>query len=335
MHNALPPTMNPLPAEERALDPIEREAHAWVRRMASGRMTHADGRALSAWCKDPVRSAALGRARHQWDLLGEAGEVSLARMPAAPAATRPQQAVWQRRAFLAGGFGAAAAVATVAFVAPPLGLWPSAGELRADFRTGTGEQRRVVLSDEVTVQMNTRTSISVVSGANGASGIELIAGEAAIDMSNSRRPFEVTAGAARVTSEGARFELRLVHRDVCVTCLQGQVQVAHGGASVTLAERQQLTVGENPSGRVAQIDPADASAWREGFLRFRDTPLAEVVDEINRYRPGRVVVLDRQMAARAVTGRFRIDALDKAIAQIQRSLALPARSLPGGLLLLG
>ena len=37
--------------------------------------------------------------------------------------------------------------------------------------------------------------------------------------------------------------------------------------------------------------------WREGVLVFRDMPLSEAVAEINRYRPGRIMVLDDALAA--------------------------------------
>ena len=50
-------------------------------------------------------------------------------------------------------------------------------ELRADYRTATGEQRRVTLVD-VTVQMNTQTSIAVPAQGDSADRIKLIAGEA-------------------------------------------------------------------------------------------------------------------------------------------------------------
>ncbi|MCY1378372.1 hypothetical protein D9M69_659990 [compost metagenome] len=59
-----------------------------------------------------------------------------------------------------------------------------------------------------------------------------------------------------------------------------------------------------------------------------------MVDELNRYRSGKLVLMNEQLAARPVTGRFQIRALDKAIAQIQQSFGLSARHLPGGVVLL-
>lgn len=328
--------MNLPPFQERTLDPVERQAHAWMRRIASGDMTRADGAALERWCKaDPRHAAVLGAARRRWDQLRDAGELSLARSPAmwpATVATPPRP--WQRRAFLAGAFGATAAASVAALVAPPLGLWPSADELRADFRTGTGEQRSVALSGDVSLQLNTRTSVAVWSATDGAPGIDLIGGEVAIDTRRAGRPFSVKAGAGRSVAEDSSFEVRRVAAGVCVTCLRGRVRVSHTTGSAVLNGQEQLTYGDASMGRVASVDAGQVSAWRQGFLRFSDTPLGDVVEEINRYRPGRVVLLGRELSAKAVTGRFQINALDKAIAQMQRSMGLEMRLLPGGVVLL-
>ncbi|EHP41947.1 Fe2+-dicitrate sensor, membrane protein [Cupriavidus basilensis OR16] len=206
--------------------------------------------------------------------------------------------------------------------------------MRADYRTATGEQRRLALADDVTVELNTRTSIAVRAGAGRMQGIDLIAGEAAVDTLHAPRPFAVVAGPGRAFAQSARFEVRMTPAGVCVTCVEGAVQVAHATGTATLNARQQLTYDSEALGHIVSVDPTWMPVWRDGYLRFSETPLRDVVDEINRYRPGRVVLLDKQVAARRVTGRFQIRALDKAIAQMQRSLGLEVRALPGGIVLL-
>lgn len=321
----------------------EQQAQAWMRQIAAGRMTAADGEALLRWCRaDPRHAAAMGRARRQWDQLKHAGALSLERQPAwTPPAARPAMASaesrWPRRAFLGSAFGVGAAAAVTAVVAPPLGLWLSFGEWRADLRTGTGEQRRVALEGAVDIELNTRTSVAVWPASRGAAGMDLVAGEAAIDMHGAGRaatPFSVRAGAGKITATQARFEVRRLADGVCVTCLQGQVRVEHASGSALLGAQQQLRYADAGLGRIVAVDGAQVSAWRDGFLRFSETPLGEVIDEINRYRAGRVVLVGERLAAKAVTGRFQIHALDKAIAQMQRSLGLKLRSLPGGVVLL-
>ncbi|MNM55196.1 fec operon regulator FecR [compost metagenome] len=174
-------------------------------------------------------------------------------------------------------------------------------------------------------------------GAGGTRGIDLIAGEAAIDLTHAETPFVVAAGAGRTQAlqrRAARFEVRHLGGAVCVTCIDGQVQVAHASGTAQLSAGQQLRYDDHALGRAEQLDAARMPGWRAGYLRFTDAPLGEVLDEINRYRTGKVVLLDRQLAAKPVTGRFQIHALDKAIVQMQRSFGLHARTLPGGVVLL-
>lgn len=338
MFNAMTNQINSSLPDERSLDQIERHALAWMRQVASGKMTHADGAALKRWCSaDPSHALAFSDARRRWAQLGEAGELVAARNPSAmrvPAEFKETAPNWTRRAFLSTALGATAAAATAVVVHPPLGLWPSMNELNADYRTAIGEQRQLVLADNVNIELNTRTSIAVATTKGGISGIELIAGEAAIDMRNSQGAFVVTAGAGKTSTQQAVFEVRRDGGNVCVTCMQGRVLVKHATGSMTLMARQQIAYDDQKTGPIVSIDPVNTSAWREGSLRFNETPLSVVIEEINRYRPGRVILLDKKMAGKVVTGRFRIDALDKAIAQIQRSLDLNVRTLPGSMILL-
>jgi transmembrane sensor len=86
---------------------------------------------------------------------------------------------------------------------------------------------------------------------------------------------------------------------------------------------------------VAQTDVATTSAWRNGVLVFRQTPLSDVVSEINRYRPGHVLVVDDKLARSRLNGRFRIDRLDTVFVQIREVLGASVTELPGGIVLLG
>lgn len=325
----------------RTIDAIERQASAWMARIAAGQMTPADGAALRGWCRDdPAHQAALAAERRRWALLRAAAELSVERDPhamQAPARPSVPASPVRRRLVTGGALGFATAAAAAALVHPPLGLWPSVDELRADHRTGIGERRRVDLNDDVSVELNTRTSVALRRDGTGVDGIELIAGEAAVDMRGDRHALVVQAGKGRLSAIGARFEVRGTPAGICVSCLSGRVEVAHAAGTIVLEAAHQLSYDDHALGRATRVADdtlARLSAWREGFLRFVDTPLGEVVDEINRYRAGQVVLLNRPLADRQVTGRFQIAALDRAIAQIQHSLGLGVRTLPGGLVLL-
>ena len=82
------------------------------------------------------------------------------------------------------------------------------------------------------------------------------------------------------------------------------------------------------------IDPAEVAAWQDGVLIFHYAPLADVVAEVNRYRPGRVMVMNAELGRRLVNGRFRIDNVDGIMAMFQQIFGAKITHLPGGVVLL-
>ncbi|MDQ8727796.1 DUF4880 domain-containing protein [Bradyrhizobium sp. LHD-71] len=324
------------------VDPLEREAIAWVRLLTSGQVTTADADALKLWRnRSPDHAAAFASASRLWKDLEPAGR-SWRRRRAAFSSTAtdeaPRHSSVSRRFLLGGGLAAASAAGVYAVVNPPLGMWPSWTELRADYRTETGEQRDVLLSADVSIKMNTRTSIAVQPSDNGTERVELIGGEASFSMrGRDGRTLAVLAADRWITSSASQFDVRLDGRStpsVCITCLQGKLSVEHGNQVTTVVSGQQLRYDGRGAEYVEAVDPDVASAWQRGVLVFRFTPLADAVDEINRYRPGRIVVINPEIARTPVSGRFRIDNLDEILSRIEQAFGTKVRSLPGGVVLL-
>jgi transmembrane sensor len=241
----------------------------------------------------------------------------------------------RRRAFLGGALAASAAAVAYLAVRPPLGLWPSLSELRADYRTGVGEQRSVALADGPLVELNTRTSIVVVPVAGGPAHMELISGEAAVSVAPDKaRAVEVVAAGGRVVATNSTFNLRCDGDTVIATCLSGAIEVRHGGRSAQLQAQQQVTYSSNGLGPVTVIDPAVVTAWQEGLLVFHSTPLAEAVAEINRYRSGRIILTNAALGRRLFNARFRIKNVDGIVTQIQEAFGASVTTLPHGIVLL-
>jgi transmembrane sensor len=320
-------------------DVLAQEARVWLRRLTSGDVTEWDAQAFKRWKQSsPAHQQAFDDARRQWRAMGPAiGKLLQSNRNAARLHERSMQsgglAHSGRRMFLRVAGGAAAAAVGVAIVHPPLQLWPSLSEWQADARTEKGEQRNLALSDRINITLNTQTSVRTETLDGQASGIDLISGEAAIDVRGGAA-FNVVAGVGRSIAREGQFEVRNLDGKVCVTCIQGAVRVVHPVGAVDLKPRQQTVYDADALGRIADVDTAGISAWRKGELIFRQTPLQQVIDEINRYRPGRVVLAASALRDSAVSGRFSIAALDGALLQLQHSFDLNARRLPGGVLVL-
>jgi transmembrane sensor len=316
------------------MDCREVEAFAWVVRLLPGNATTADLEEFRRWCsQSPAHAQAFAHAHRLWDEAQIAGRNVLERGTVPSALLQSASGRIGRRALLGGALAAAAATG-YAVVRPPLDLWPPLHELlTADYRTSTGEQRTLTLAGNVLLEMNTRTSIALRLRQEGADRIELIAGESVVTTKG--HAFEVVAGETRAAASNATFNVRNDYARVCVTCLSGEVTVACGESALSLGERQQVSCSGPVPGEVIGIDPTVVTAWQSGFLVFHDTPLSEVIAEANRYRQGKIILVNAALGHRLVNARFRLDRIDDIVPKLTDAFGATATSLPGGVVLLG
>lgn len=309
---------------------LRREAQAWVLRLASGEATVRDGEAFRRWCRQsPAHAQAALQARTVWQGLEPAALAVAQKAQASKRAAEAGRFRPGRRAWLS---GAVAAGAAWLVARPPMDLWPGLEDWRADYHTGTGEQRSIALQNGAEVALNTQTRVDLLS--QGA-GIELLGGEAEI---TAPRAIRVVAAGGRITAESARFNVRYIDAQVCVTCLQGDVHIeSNRGQAVRLQAQQQLTYDSSGVGNPApvDVDTSDVLAWRQRMLVFNNAPLDEVVRELNRYRPGHIIIADAGLGSRKVLARFSLDRLDDALALIQEVTHASITKLPGGVVVLG
>lgn len=146
--------------------------------------------------------------------------------------------------------------------------------------------------------------------------------------------FTVTAAGGTVSAQRARFNMRNLDGEVCVTCLSGQVEVARGTQRVRLDAGRQLRWSAAGLGTVAAVDTGPVSAWRRRQLVFDRVPLSQVVAEVNRYRHGRLVITSAALGRSEVQASFSIDRLDDVAFLVRDVYGAELTQLPGGIVLL-
>ncbi|HVZ07813.1 FecR family protein [Rhodopila sp.] len=309
-------------------DRLGSEARAWLVRLTSGEATDADAWQFGVWRQQsPRHEAAYRDATRLWRALAPVahGQMLLDR------AARGRRV--RRRALIGTAAAAAAAGAALVIGGQRLQRVPSLGALMAQYRTGTGEQRRVTLEDGSVVEMNTRTSLTA-RFSDAERRLDLVEGEALFTVRpESGRPFVVSAAGGETRALGTVFDVRIGDAAVQVTCLSGRVAVERL-QHVELWPGQQVTYSSQGLGDIVTVTPDLVDGWRRGVLVFRDAPLREVVAELNRYRPGLIVLIGGVETERHVSGVFHLDRLDEVLAQIERIGHVQAMSLPGRIILL-
>jgi transmembrane sensor len=231
-----------------------------------------------------------------------------------------------------------AVAASVLAVALGLGLFSGLNHpapYTAEFSTALGERRHVALPDGSVVDLDSRSRIQVRFETDRRS-VELTEGEAMFSVEHdTRRPFVVEAGSGKVTVTGTRFDVRRGSRDTRVVVEQGTVKVQ--GREAADSDFINLTAGlgthVDAQGKVADaytVNPAEMTAWRNGKLVFNNASLAEVAEQVSRYREKPLKVGNAAVGNLRLTSVFKSDNTDALLKALPNILPVAVRTLDDG-----
>ncbi|VVP65344.1 hypothetical protein PS918_00096 [Pseudomonas fluorescens] len=231
-----------------------------------------------------------------------------------------------------------AVAASVLAVALGFGLFGGLNQsstYTAEFSTALGERRQVALPDGSLVDLDSRSRIQV-HFEKDRRGIELAEGEAMFSVQHdSSRPFVVDAGSGKVTVTGTRFDVRRGISDTRVVVEQGTVKVQ--GHSAADDDFVNLTAGlgthVDARGKVAAayaVNPAELTAWRNGKLVFNNASLADVAEQVSRYRDKPLKVGSTAVGDLRLTSVFKSDNTDALLKALPNILPVAVRTLDDG-----
>ncbi len=206
----------------------------------------------------------------------------------------------------------------------------------AAYTTAPGQQRSVILADGSEIIMNTDTAISVDYSEQHRQ-ITLHDGEAYFVVApDARRPFEVQTPSGQVRALGTEFNIKTRRKDVAVTVYQHTVRVTaeNGKILESLPEGQQVVFSDEELSAVTTANLQRGQAWRNQRIIFQDRPLADVIEELNRYRSGRIIVMNNDIKTLPVTGVFTTDDTNIALKTIEQSLPITVTKITEKLVLL-
>ncbi|TXM68672.1 DUF4880 domain-containing protein [Methylobacterium sp. WL69] len=296
-------------------DPIHAAAAGWVARLSSPDATQTDHDAFDLWrAADPAHGAAYAEMEALWHRLGHVPD------------PRRRRGVPKKLAGLA-----VVAVLSAAF-AHGLGLLD---RLRSDLWSGVGEIAHATLADGSRIALNTDTAVALRFSATER-GVELLRGEAFFDVvSDPRRPFVVRGDGLSVRAVGTRFFVRADGTDRPVGVAEGRVDVAASGRHRLISAGEVVRREDDASLAVVGADVDRTLAWRDGRLIFSGERLSVVLAELERYRHGRIVLLDARAGERRVTGAFDPQNTDDALAAIGATMGVRLTRLTPLLVLVG
>lgn len=323
-------------SQERRDQEIRQEAAQWAVRLSADTLSAEQRAELQRWLAADERHAQeLAFAQNTWKALGKLGSLPT---PRGHTARAPQQRPRRPRR-IARWAASAAAVLLVALMlgGEPRQLWLP---LVADHATARGEILKVPLPDGSLVELNTRSAIDVVYS-DTERRVQLLSGEAYFTVApmtgDEKRPFVVDSAGGTTTALGTQFLVgRTDSQEAWVGVLEHSVAVTLDERPASGVRTRTLQEGESarytPGKGVQPIDLPDlrrADSWRRGVLVFDRAPLAQVVEQLGRYRSTRLLIGDATLAKREVSGVFRLDMLDDAVATLAKEMRAERLDLPG------
>lgn len=295
-------------------EPTERllvEAADWLLRLQGAPADPSLQAAHMDWRNaDPRHERAWRQVEKGWQLIGEVG---------------PREAVHKsvpftkkRRSRLRLGLAMALAACLLLFLVPRL-----VPKLQGDYVTATAEMRRLTLNDGSVVELGPRTALDVRFTADRRN-VALSEGEAFFEVTpNAQRPFSIRADDIDVTVVGTAFNVRLSSEVLIVAVLSGTVEVQDrrsGAAALRLGAGDRVRVDRADRAVNQDRTPLEEiGAWRDRRLFIEGATVAQVAEEIGRYRPGWVVVASSHLGRQRVTGLFDLQDPDRAL----NALVLP------------
>lgn len=318
---------------------ITEVAADWAVRLHAGALSVDEQAQLQAWLQADERHAkALRYAEQTWAALGTlALDTPTAPHRSRPQGARPAPATRRRR----GPRWVKLAVVLSLLVAVGWLRGPSwLVQMEADYQTRAGEVRSLALSDGSVVELDASSAIRVDYDTDERR-VSVLKGSAVFAVAPmggaESRPFVVQSAGGRTRALGTRFVVGRESRDQAwVGVLEHSVAVSLQNPPVEGTSPRTLETGE--SARYSQkngvqplpgFDLNAATSWRRGVLVFDQQPLAHVIEQLNRYRPGQIILANPSLAERQVSGVFRLDMLDSALPTLSRELQLQRVEVAG------
>jgi transmembrane sensor len=210
---------------------------------------------------------------------------------------------------------------------------------RSDYVTGIGERTTVALEKGSEVVLNTGTAIAVALSPEHRT-IRLFRGEIFLTITpEPRRPLMVRTPAGVIHVMGTAFNVRTTRHRTIASVVQGSIEVR-------LADHAAKPLAVHVSGgqevvfrgdEIDQIQPCDATAvtaWQRGQMVFYHTPLGQVIADVNRYHPGRIIILSPRLRDLPVSGVFHTTSPEAVLTTVERTLRVQTVRLSNRLVLL-
>lgn len=329
------------------IDDVDGLAANWFSRMRSGSLSASDETALEDWLDhDPANRSAYDAVERTWAAL------ELVRMHPRVLAMRdalpraPERRPFRlERYFPPQAIAACLAAAVVGVIGltswqttrpkAPVPATATAGLYQPHlYQTDAGQRSVITLPDGTEVMLHEGARLRTLAE-RGRRVVRLETGRAFFRVAKDKdHPFVVQASGRTVTALGTAFEVSVDKQAFAITLVEGRVRVQapvaaapslgtrSNGLATPSIETTEMVAGSQLAGdfngwSVTRKDVGEATSWTRDQLIFEAQPLSNVVEQMNRRSPRKIVIADDDVGQTLVSGNFRpgdVDGFARALA---------------------
>ncbi|SDG16479.1 FecR family protein [Mucilaginibacter gossypii] len=167
-----------------------------------------------------------------------------------------------------------------------LNIYHSGGQLRL-VTTKSGEHKKIELTDGTLIYLSSESKLSYPVAFKGNTREVILEGEAFFEVAKDKsKPFILHTGKLTTKVLGTSFNVDAIlsHPDVTVALISGRVMFSDGNAQAVLKPNFQVVY--NKSKKLPRIETIPDSAAligrHKGSFEYKNTPLEQVIEDLNR-----------------------------------------------------
>lgn len=158
--------------------------------------------------------------------------------------------------------------------------------------TPRAAQYKVILPDGTAVWLNAASSLRYPTSFEGSDREVSLNGEAYFEVAKMpSKKFIVKTSRAAINVVGTHFNVNAYADEgtVTTTLVEGSVIVETEKELLKLSPGQEAIIDSSEHGRISNTDVSLATAWKEHLFRFQNTPIPQIMKEIERWYNVKVV----------------------------------------------
>lgn len=194
----------------------------------------------------------------------------------------------------------------------------SDGQMRETF---AGEMRLMRLPDGSQVALAAQSKLSWEEDEWEKQRTLDLEGEAFFDVKPGS-PFSVQTEAGTIEAVGTSFNVRIRDEVLYVACKSGVVDVRNDTRTTQLTEGKSVVIQAGGQHQPAATETSKIGAWRSGMQYYKNTPLRQVLDEVERQFGYTVTTAEYRIDDIPCNGFFSNEDLDAAMQQLCKPLGL-------------